>query len=215
MSRQTPPLEPGQKTGTAVDLAELKRLAQAAQAITPGPWTRFGGDIWAPVDSEGVRRLVASEPPHEATGDLLLAACSPAAIIELVDAADSALSDKVRAAFHCASATHWAKEADAIAAERDALRARVAELEAEVRWHDVTDETRDWLHAEVGCQVERSRGGLWEALRSAHEALKAEILTLAKHSTAYAKGRADERADVALPESTSESTRALTDRPGA
>lgn len=120
-----------------IDINELRRLAQAA---TPGPWQFWHGWVAANIDNDG--GVVVAERPTPSGGKYqakvdanfkFIAAANPAAINELLDRLEAAESDGLEQAR--LNGMGGEREAallsklEAAGKERDALRAKIEQME--------------------------------------------------------------------------------------
>ena len=131
-----------------IDINELRRLAQAA---TPGPWyvtgklTRY---VEARIDGGLIQEVAACGPtkadggygPQQEANARLIAAANPAAISELLDRLEEAEKERGSAMMlvdRLALALNTSNH------ERDALRAKIAEMEQQ-------EPVAEWLPLDSG-----------------------------------------------------------------
>ena len=134
-----------------IDTNELRRLAQAA---TPGPWyvtgklTRY---VEARIDGGLIQEVAACGPtkadggygPQQEANARLIAAANPATISELLsrlEAAEKAVNEAYQRGYETGQ--------EEIAAERDALRTKVAEMEQQ-------EPVAEWLPLDSGEDTRR------------------------------------------------------------
>ena len=136
-----------------IDTKELRRLAQAA---TPGPWyvtgklTRY---VEARIDGGLIQEVAACGPtkadggygPQQEANARLIAAANPAAISELLDRLEEAEKERGSAMMlvdRLALALNTSNH------ERDALRAKIAEMEQQ-------EPVAEWLPLDSGEDTRR------------------------------------------------------------
>ena len=136
-----------------IDINELRRLAQAA---TPGPWyvtgklTRY---VEALIDGGLIQEVAACGPtkadggygPQQEVNARLIAAANPAAISELLDRLEEAEKERGSAMMlvdRLALALNTSNH------ERDALRAKIAEMERQ-------EPVAEWLPLDSGEDTRR------------------------------------------------------------
>ncbi len=136
-----------------IDINELRRLAQAA---TPGPWyvtgklTRY---VEALIDGGLIQEVAACGPtkadggygPQQEANARLIAAANPAAISELLDRLEEAEKERGSAMMlvdRLALALNTSNH------ERDALRAKIAEMEQQ-------EPVAEWLPLDSGEDTRR------------------------------------------------------------
>ena len=136
-----------------IDINKLRRLAQAA---TPGPWyvtgklTRY---VEARIDGGLIQEVAACGPtkadggygPQQEANARLIAAANPAAISELLDRLEEAEKERdatMRLADSLALALNTSNH------ERDALRAKIAEMEQQ-------EPVAEWLPLDSGEDTRR------------------------------------------------------------
>ena len=136
-----------------IDINELRRLAQAA---TPGPWyvtgklTRY---VEARIDGGLIQEVAACGPtkadggygPQQEANARLIAAANPAAISELLDRLEEAEKERGSAMMlvdRLALALNTSNH------ERDALRAKIAEMEQQ-------EPVAEWLPLDSGEDTRR------------------------------------------------------------
>ena len=136
-----------------IDINELRRLAQAA---TPGPWyvtgklTRY---VEARIDGGLIQEVAACGPtkadggygPQQEANARLIAAANPAAISELLDRLEEAEKERGSAMMlvdRLALALNTSNH------ERDALRAKIAEMERQ-------EPVAEWLPLDSGEDTRR------------------------------------------------------------
>ena len=138
-----------------INIKELRRLAQAA---TPGPWyvtgklTRY---VEALIDGGLIQEVAACGPtkadggygPQQEANARLIAAANPAAISELLDRLEEAEKERGSAMMlvdRLALALNTSNH------ERDALRAKIAEMEQQ-------EPVAEWLPLDSGEDTRRDR----------------------------------------------------------
>lgn len=136
-----------------IDINKLRRLAQAA---TPGPWyvtgklTRY---VEARIDGGLIQEVAACGPtkadggygPQQEANARLIAAANPATISELLsrlEAAEKAVNEAYQRGYETGQ--------EEIAAERDALRTKVAEMEQQ----EPVAEWLPWIAAKTQGEIE-------------------------------------------------------------
>jgi septal ring factor EnvC (AmiA/AmiB activator) len=136
-----------------IDTNELRRLAQAA---TPGPWyvtgklTRY---VEARIDGGLIQEVAACGPtkaddgygPQQEANARLIAAANPAAISELIDRLEEAEKElaELRSSMKFRTSLIGRTEA-----ERDTLRAKIAEMEKQ-------EPVAEWLPLDSGEDTRR------------------------------------------------------------
>ena len=136
-----------------IDTNELRRLAQAA---TPGPWyvtgklTRY---VEALIDGGLIQEVAACGPtkadggygPQQEANARLIAAANPATISELLDRLEAAEKD---IALKERVIDSLGAELNAVASERDALRAKIEAMERQ-------EPVAEWLPLDSGEDTRR------------------------------------------------------------
>ena len=133
-----------------IDINELRRLAQAA---TPGPWVSQGRYIGTPRHMSYIGEVRDQcgnwSDTEKSTGDAaFIAAANPAAISELLDRLEAAEKSDVE------SITMYWRARD----ERDAMRAKIAEMEQQEPFDADSDVFRSAFEAAL-------KAGNWPATR--------------------------------------------------